>query len=56
MLKSDYSDAYIVVKRLITVTDSNDNAYNKKLTLKIKHHLLTAFQKLIIHSLVMWKI
>ena len=34
MLQSDlcnYSDAYIVVKGTITVADSNDNAYDKKL-------------------------
>ena len=34
MLKSDlsdFSDAYIVVKRIITATDSNNNAYDKKL-------------------------
>ena len=34
MLQSDlcdYSDAYVVVKGTINVTDSNDNAYDKKL-------------------------
>ena len=34
MLRSDlfnFSDAYIVVKRIITATDSNNNAYDKKL-------------------------
>ena len=37
MLRSDlghFSDAYIVVKRTITITDSNDANYNKKLALK----------------------
>ena len=30
----DYSDAYIVVKGKITVTNPNNNAYDKKLALK----------------------
>ena len=37
MLRSDlcdFSDAYIVVKGTITVTNPNDNAYGKKLALK----------------------
>ena len=37
MLQSDlcdYSDAYIVVKGTITVTDPNDAVYGKKLALK----------------------
>ena len=37
MLRSDqydYSDAYIDVKRNITVTNPNNNAYDKKLALK----------------------
>ena len=37
MLRSDlcdYSDAYIVVKGTITVTNPDDNEYDKKLTLK----------------------
>ena len=37
MLRSDlcdYIDAYIVVKGKITVTNSNNNAYDKKLALK----------------------
>ena len=28
---SDFSDAYIVVKKIITATDSNNNTYGKKL-------------------------
>ena len=43
MLQSDlcdYSGAYIVVKGTIIVTRPNDDAYNKKLTLKITLHLL----------------
>ena len=44
----DFSDVYIVVKGTITVTDSNDANYDKK--------LLLAFQKQIIHSLIMQKI
>ena len=39
----DYSDAYIVVKGDITVTDLNNNAYDKKLAFKIIHPLLAAF-------------
>ena len=37
MLRSDlcdYSDAYILVKGKITVTNPNNNAYDKKLALK----------------------
>ena len=37
MLRSNlghFSDAYIVVKGTITITDSNDANYNKKLALK----------------------
>ena len=37
MLQSDlcdYSDAYIVVKGTVTVTDLNDDAYDKKLAFK----------------------
>ena len=37
MLQSDlchYSDAYIFVKGTITVTDLNDDAYEKKLAFK----------------------
>ena len=50
----DYTDAYIVVKGKITVANPNNNAYDKKL--KIMHHFLAAFQKLIIHLLIMQKI
>ena len=37
MLRSnlcDYSDAYIVVKGKITITNQNNDAYDKKLVLK----------------------
>ena len=37
MLRSDlydYSNAYIVVKRTITIKDSNDASYDKKLVFK----------------------
>ena len=53
MLRSDLcdlSDAYIVIKGTITVTNPN-NAKKKKtkvLHLKIMHHLSTAFQRLIV--------
>ena len=53
MLRSDlcdFSDAYIVVKGTITVTDPNKDA------LKIMHRLLLAFQKLLIHSFTMQNI
>ena len=49
MLRSDLcddSDAYIVPK----------DAYDKKLVFKKMHHFLAAFQKLIIHLLIMLKI
>ena len=58
MLQSDlcdHSDAYIVVKGTINVTDPNNNAYDKNWLLKTMHHSLAAFQKLIIHSLIMQK-
>ena len=51
MLRSDlcgFSDAYIVVKGTITVLRGNNDAYDKKLAFKIMHHLLVAFQKLVI--------
>ena len=51
----DYSDAYTAVEGTITVEGDND-AYDKKLAFKIMHHLLAAFQKLIIHSLIIQKI
>ena len=57
MLRSDlcdFSDAYIVVKEKITVTNKKkkkNDAHDKKLVFEIMHHLFLAFQKLIIHSL-----
>ena len=59
MLRSDlcdFSDAYIVVKGTITVTNPDNNVYDKKLAFKNNHCLFLAFQKLIIHSLTMQKI
>ena len=59
MLRSDlcdYSNAYIVVKGTIIVTEPNNNAYDKKLAFKIMYHLIVALQKLIIYSLTMQKI
>ena len=55
MLQSDlcdYSDKYIVVKESIIVTDPNVDAFDKKLAFK---HLLAAFKKFIIHSIIMQK-
>ena len=37
MLRSDlcdYSDAYIIIKEKITVTETNNDAYDKKLAFK----------------------
>ena len=49
----DFSDAYFVVNWTITAEDPNDANYDKELALKKKMlHLLLAFQKLIIHSLI----
>ena len=59
MLRSDfcaYNDAYIVVTRQITVTNPNNDAYDKKLAFKNNAPFLAAFQKLIIHLLIMQKI
>ena len=50
----DYSDASIVVKGNITVTNPDNDAYDKKLA--FKNNALTAFQKLIPHLLIMQKI
>ena len=50
MLRSylcDYSDAYIVVKGKITVTNSNNNAYDKKLALKNNAPFLSGISKII---------
>ena len=52
----DFSDAYIIVKGTITVTNPDNNAYDKKLPLKTTHSFFLAFQKLIIHLLTMLKI
>ena len=49
MLRSDlcdYSDAYIVVKENIFVTDPDNAKKIKQRHLKMIHHLSTAFQKL----------
>ena len=51
----DFSDAYIVVKETITVTNPNDANYNKKLALK-NNAPFNNTQKLIIHSLIMLKV
>ena len=49
MLRSDlcdYSDAYIVVKGKITVTNLNDNAYCKKIALKNNAPFLSCISKI----------
>ena len=60
MLRSDlcdFSDAYIVVKGTITVTDpDNARKERKVLHLKAMHHLSTAFQKSLVVKLTMQKI
>ena len=51
MLRSDlcdFSDAYIVVKGEITVTNPNNAKKIKQYCLKIMHHLLIAFQRLMV--------
>ena len=45
----DYSDAYIVVKGDITLTNPANDAYDKKLAYKKMQHLLVAFHKLATH-------
>ena len=52
----DFSEGYIIVKGTITVTNPDNNVYDKKLAFENNHCLFLAFQKLIIHSLTMQKI
>ena len=53
MLRSefyDYSDAYIIVKEVITVEDTDDvNERNENLTFKINVPFRTCYQKLKTH-------
>ena len=54
MLRSDlcnFSDAYIVVKGTITVTNPDNAKINKPVAFKIMHNLSTAFQKLMVYKL-----
>ena len=49
MLRSDlcdFSNAYIVVKGMITVTDPNNDAYDKKLAFKIKAPFVSCISKI----------
>ena len=59
MLRSNlrnFSEAYIVVTGTITVTGTSNKSKKKGFWhLNIMHQLLAAFQKLIIHSLIMQK-
>ena len=51
MLRSDicdFSDAYIVVKGEITVTNPDNTKRNKAVAFKIMHHLSTVFQQLMV--------
>ena len=46
MLRSDlcdFSDAYVVVEEKNTVTNPNNDAYDKKLALKKMHHFFAEF-------------
>ena len=59
MLRSDlckFGDAYIVVKGEITVTNPDNRKRNKAVVFKIVHHLLTAFQRLMVYKLITQKI
>ena len=53
----DFSDAYVVMKGDITITEP-DNAKKKikESHLKIMQHLSTVFQKSMVHKLTMQKI
>ena len=56
MLRSDLcddSDADIVAKGTITVTDPGNAKRNKIVTFKIMHHLSNAFQKSMVYKLTM---
>ena len=59
MLRSDlcdFSDAYIVMEGTVTLEGNNDaNKQNKNLTFRNMHHLLTAFQKLMVYKLIVQK-
>ena len=49
MLRSDlcdFSNAYIVVKGMITVIDPNNDAYDKKLAFKIKASFVSCISKI----------
>ena len=59
MLRSDlrdFSDAYIVVKGVIAVTNPDDAKRNKiSQHLKTMHHLSTAFKKLMVYNLTTYE-
>ena len=59
MLRSnicDFSDAYIVVKGTITVTNPNNAKRSKAVAFKNNAPFLTAFQKLMVYKLITQKI
>ena len=59
MLRSDlcgFSDGYMVVKGKITVTNPNNDGYDKKLAFKNNAPFVLVFPKLIIHLLKMQEI
>ena len=51
----DFTDAYIVVKRTITVTNPDNAKRNKDVAFKMMHYFSTAFQKLMVYKLTMQK-
>ena len=58
MLQSDlcdYSNAYIVIGKIITVTDPIMKHMTRNWFLITMHHLLDVFQKLIMYLLIMQK-
>ena len=58
MLQSDLcdcSDAYVVVKGTLAVTDPNNDAHDKKLAFRNNASFISCATKIIIHLLIMKK-
>ena len=53
---SDFSDVYIVVKGKVTVTNSNNDAYGKKLDFKNNAPFLSCISKINNTIMIMQKI